>query len=70
MVVVAYEILVSPQGPLVLVFLGLGLRVLGPGLDNKYLIHLYNIKGVYIIYYVFMFSGNFKLFLFHLKGIE
>ena len=33
---VAYEILVSAQGPLVLGFLGLGLRGLGPGLDNKY----------------------------------
>ena len=33
-VVVAYEILVSAQGPLVLGFLGLGLRGLGPGLDN------------------------------------
>ena len=34
MVVVAYEILVSPQGSLVLGFLGLGLWGLGPGLDN------------------------------------
>ena len=33
-VVVAYRILVSSQGPLVLGFLGLGLRGLGPGLDN------------------------------------
>ena len=33
--VVAYRILVSSQGPLVLGFLGLGLRGLGPGLDNK-----------------------------------
>ena len=32
--VVAYEILVSAQGPLVLGFWGLGLRCLGPGLDN------------------------------------
>ena len=32
---VAYRILVSSQGPLVLGFLGLGLRGLGPGLDNK-----------------------------------
>ena len=30
-----YEILVSAQGPLVFGFLGLGLRGLGPGLDNK-----------------------------------
>ena len=29
-----HEILVSAQGPLVLGFLGLGLRGLGPGLDN------------------------------------
>ena len=33
---VAYEILVSAQGPLVLGFLGLGLRGLGPGLDNNF----------------------------------
>ena len=33
-VVVAYEILVSAQGPLVFWFLGLGLKGLGPGLDN------------------------------------
>ena len=32
--VVAHEILVSAQGPLVFGFLGLGLRGLGPGLDN------------------------------------
>ena len=32
--VVAYEILMSAQGPLVFGFLGLGLRGLGPGLDN------------------------------------
>ena len=32
--VVAHEILVSAQGPLVLGFLGLGLRGLGPGLDK------------------------------------
>ena len=35
-VVVAHEILVSAQGP----FLGLGLRGLGPGLDNKPDCHL------------------------------
>ena len=33
-VVVAHEILVSAQGPLVFGFLCLGLRGLGPGLDN------------------------------------
>ena len=33
-VVVAHEILVSAQGPLVFGFLGLGLWGLGPGLDN------------------------------------
>ena len=32
--VVAHEILVSAQGPLVFWFLGLGLKGLGPGLDN------------------------------------
>ena len=36
---VAYSILVSDQGPLVLVFLGLGLRGLGPGLDNNIICH-------------------------------
>ena len=35
--VVAHEILVSAQGPLVFGFLGLGLRGLGPGLDNIFL---------------------------------
>ena len=39
-VVVAYEIFVSAQGPLVLGFLGLGLRGLGPGLDNLILLSL------------------------------
>ena len=34
--VVAHEILVSAQTPLVFGFLGLGLRGLGPGLDNIY----------------------------------
>ena len=33
-VVVAHAILVSAQGPLVFVFLCLGIRGLGPGLDN------------------------------------
>ena len=33
---VAYSNLVSAQGPLVLGFLGLGLRGLGPGLDNNW----------------------------------
>ena len=32
--VVAHEILVSAQGPLVFGFLSLGLSGLGPGLDN------------------------------------
>jgi len=32
--VVAYEILVSAQGPLVFGFLGFGAKGLGPGLDN------------------------------------
>ena len=38
--VVAHEILVSAQGPLVFGFLGLGLWGFGPGLDNlkKYLL--------------------------------
>ena len=40
MVVVAHEILVSAQGPLVFVFLFLGLRGLGPGLDNYFIGHL------------------------------
>ena len=35
--VVAYEILVSAQGPLVFGFLGLGAKGLGPGLDNKHI---------------------------------
>ena len=34
---VAHEILVLAQGPLVFGFLCLGLRGLGPGLDNTYL---------------------------------
>ena len=33
---VAYEILVSAQGPMVLGFGVWGLRVLGPGLDKRY----------------------------------
>ena len=46
--VVAYEILVSAQGPLVLGFLGLGLRGLGPGLDNKNIIPIctYNVAWI------------------------
>ena len=42
--VVAYSILVSAQGPLVLVFLGFGAKGLGPGLDNK------NEKDVMLLY--------------------
>ena len=34
-----HEILVSAQGPLLFGFLGLGLRGLGPGLDNNYPSH-------------------------------
>ena len=34
--VVAYEILVSPQGPFGFGFLGFGAKGLGPGLDNNY----------------------------------
>ena len=34
----AYSILVSAQGPLVLGFLGFGAKGLGPGLDNNVLI--------------------------------
>ena len=40
-VVVAYEILVSDQGPLVFGFLGFGAKGLGPGLDNYRIAYTY-----------------------------
>ena len=42
--VVAHKILVSAQGPLVFGFLGLGLRGLGPGLDNRTQITIQHLK--------------------------
>ena len=40
-VVVAFSILVSAQGPLVFGFLGFGAKGLGPGLDNYRIAYTY-----------------------------
>ena len=46
--VVAYEILVSAQGPLVFGFLGFGAKGLGPGLDNNIILDTGGVEVLFI----------------------